>query len=81
MPEQLFGKETKCVYCDKKMSFFAVIKHEDKCWKSKKLCGGYNCCRNKGIIILDDGKEKTRWCPECFKRYKKENPQIKFGGK
>lgn len=72
------GKITKCVYCSKEMSFFAVIKHEDRCRKIKKLCDGYGNCKNKGIIMLDDVKEKSRWCFECFKRFKKEHPQINF---
>ncbi len=74
----LFGKDTKCVYCDEKMSFFEVIKHEDKCRKKKKLCDGYGNCRKEGIFILTEGKEKYRYCPDCLKRFKKEHPEIKF---
>ena len=74
----MFGKITKCVYCGKQMSFFVICDHEDRCHKKKKLCEGYGNCLNKGVITLESSQEKSRWCFDCFKRYKKEHPEIKI---
>lgn len=76
--EELFGKKTKCSYCKKEMLFYQVVEHEDACRKKHKICDGYNNCVNKGIIIMTNGKETSRWCKDCFNRFKKENPKIKF---
>ena len=70
--------KVKCPYCDKEMLLYKAIEHEEACRKRKKLCDGWNDCKNKGIIIMTNGKEKSRWCKECFKRFKKENPNLEM---
>jgi hypothetical protein len=74
----MFGKVTTCNYCGKPMSFFAILNHEEKCRKIKHLCDRYNDCKNTGVLILSDGKKKSRWCFSCLDRYKKEHPEIQF---
>lgn len=72
------GKSQKCDYCGKEMIFAKLLNHEEKCRAAKKICDGYGNCKNKGVFILTDGKERSRWCPSCLARFKKEHPKIEF---
>jgi len=76
--QSFVGKVTKCNYCAKEMSFFVIMNHEDKCRKIKKICDGYGNCQNVGVFIMVQDGKKYRWCFDCLKRFKEENPQIKF---
>jgi hypothetical protein len=65
--------EYKCEFCGKVNRLGSD--HEDKCRELHKICDGYNC-KKKGIFIMLQGKEKSRWCSDCLARYKKEHPEL-----